>query len=93
MTCRRSRPAHFAARGDAEKQRISEIFTYRGGKGLPEELTVPVQEETPFDRIQRLKSKTENGKYTIVKGQKYLNQPIVGLVRAKENKKSHNEVI
>jgi len=39
------RPAHFAARGDAEKERVSEIFTYKGGKGLPEELTVPVQAE------------------------------------------------
>ena len=87
------RPAHFAARGDAEKERISEIFTYRGGKGLPEELTVPVQQETPFERIQKLKSKTDNSKYTIVKGQKYLTTPSAGLMRAKENNKSHNEVI
>jgi hypothetical protein len=39
---------------DAEKERYSQICAYKGGKGLPQELTQPVG-EAPFELAQRLK--------------------------------------
>lgn len=39
---------------DAEKDRLSQIFTFKGGKALPEELTMPVG-EAPFEVQQRRK--------------------------------------
>ena len=41
---------------DYEKERLSQIFSFKGGKGLPEELTMPVG-ETPMERQQRMKEK------------------------------------
>lgn len=39
---------------DQEKDRLSQIFTFKGGKGLPEELTMPTG-ESPFEAQQRRK--------------------------------------
>lgn len=43
-----------AISSENEKERLRQINTYKGGKGLPEELTQPVG-EAPFERIQRVK--------------------------------------
>jgi hypothetical protein len=39
---------------DSEKDRLNQIFTFKGGKGLPENLTHPVG-EAPFEAAQRRK--------------------------------------
>lgn len=41
---------------DHEKERLNQIFAFKGGKGLPEELLHPVG-ETPMERQQRMKEK------------------------------------
>ena len=38
---------------DAEKNRLNEIFTYKGGCALPEDLTNPVESMTPSERMWR----------------------------------------
>lgn len=53
----RYRPAHVKPiSSDMEKDRLNQIFTYKGGKSLPEELTLPVG-ETPFEIADRAKEK------------------------------------
>lgn len=57
MRQERYRPAHVKPiSSDAEKERLNQIFTFKGGKGLPEELTHPVG-ETPLEMSQRMKEK------------------------------------
>jgi hypothetical protein len=47
------RPAHVkAVSTDAEKEKYSQICTYKGGKGLPAEMIHP-QGEAPFERAQK----------------------------------------
>lgn len=49
------RPAYQAPySSDVEKDKLSQIFTYKGGKGLPEEMT-QIAGEAPFEAEQRRK--------------------------------------
>lgn len=53
----RYRPANvIPISSDTEKDRLSQIFTFKGGKGLPEELTMPVG-DCPFEVIERKKER------------------------------------
>lgn len=59
------RPAHFHTLGDAEKERLSQVNTYHGGKGLPEDLTViprmaPFEIEAKLKRQQAMAAKRAN---------------------------------
>jgi hypothetical protein len=57
MRQERYRPAYVKPVSvDAEKDRLNQIFTFKGGKGLPTELTHP-EGEMPMERVQRLKEK------------------------------------
>lgn len=57
MRQERYRPAHVKPiHSDMEKDRLSQIFTFKGGKGLPEELTHPVG-ETPMEASLRNKER------------------------------------
>lgn len=50
------RPAHVKAIStDDEKEKLSQICTYKGGKGLPQELTHP-QGEAPFELAEKKKA-------------------------------------
>lgn len=65
------RPARtHGGRGVDEKDRLGQIFEFKGGKALPDELTGFVQ-EAPFEREARRKENLINSKYKIVNGQKY----------------------
>ena len=46
------RPAHFQVRGEAEKERLSQINGYKGGKSLPKEMT-SVPSDAPFEIADR----------------------------------------
>lgn len=48
------RPAHVRPIGESEKDRLSQVFHYKGGKGLPQELTAP-EGEAPFEMQARVK--------------------------------------
>ena len=50
------RPAHTKPIGEKEKEKLANIFSYKGGKGLPEELTNPVG-ETPDEYLQKKNEK------------------------------------
>jgi hypothetical protein len=53
----RYRPAHVKPiSSESEKEKLSQIFTFKGGKALPEEMTHPVG-ETPLELQQRRKEK------------------------------------
>mmetsp|Transcript_16687 Transcript_16687/g.18068 ORF Transcript_16687/g.18068 Transcript_16687/m.18068 type:complete len:257 (+) Transcript_16687:105-875(+) len=57
MRQERYRPAHVKPiHSEMEKDRLTQIFTFKGGKGLPEELTHPVG-ETPMEAMQRNKER------------------------------------
>ena len=49
------RPAHVRPQGEAEKVRLGEINAFRGGKGLPEEMTAVKMEVLPSEQIARAK--------------------------------------
>jgi hypothetical protein len=46
------RPAFIRPRGDAETERLSQVFGHKGGVCLPEELTAPVT-DTPLEILKR----------------------------------------
>lgn len=51
------RPAHVRPiHSEAEKDRLSQVFTHKGGKGLPEGLTLPIS-EAPFEIETRNREK------------------------------------
>jgi hypothetical protein len=53
----RFRPAHVKPiSSEPEKERLSQIFTFKGGKGLPQELTHPIG-EMPLEAAQRAKER------------------------------------
>lgn len=57
MRQERYRPANVKPiSSDLEKDRLNQIFTFKGGKGLPEELTLPVG-ETPFELAEKAREK------------------------------------
>lgn len=57
MRQERYRPAYVKPVSvDAEKDRLNQIFTFKGGKGLPTELTHP-EGEMPMERIQKMKER------------------------------------
>jgi hypothetical protein len=57
MRQERYRPAHVKPISeDREKDRLNQIFTYKGGKGLPAELTFPIS-EAPFEIAEKKKEK------------------------------------
>jgi hypothetical protein len=69
------RPAHVQAySSDREKDRLNQIFTFKGGKGLPEELTHPVG-EAPFETQQRQKEKERLDSIRMKRGLMVVNQP------------------
>lgn len=64
------RPAQtHGGRNINEKDRLGQIFEFKGGKALPDELTGIVQ-EAPFEREARRKENLINSRYKIVNGQK-----------------------
>lgn len=64
MRMQRYRPAHIHnISSDAEKERLSQINTYKGGKALPVGLTLPMG-ETPLERAEKVK---EMGRMNAVK--------------------------
>lgn len=76
MTAYRPARTH-GARGVDEKDRLGQIFAFKGGKGLPEELTGVVQ-EAPFEREAKRKDNLINSKYKIVNGQKFKIEDLKG---------------
>lgn len=52
---------------DAEKDKLSQIFTYKGGKALPGELIAPVS-EAPFERAARLKGEERMNEFKLRRG-------------------------
>ena len=74
------RPAHTRLRGDSEKDRLSQVFTHKGGSCLPNELTNPVS-EAPFERMARMKKVQQMESRS--SGPKSLN--VQGNVSHKEN--------
>lgn len=65
------RPAQtHGSRGINEKDRLGQIFEFKGGKALPNELTGLIQ-EAPFEREAKRKENLINSKYKIVNGQKF----------------------
>jgi len=46
------RPAHFQVRGDAEKERLSQVFGYKGGVCLPEEMT-NIPSQAPYEIAEK----------------------------------------
>lgn len=85
------RPAHMATRGDAEKVRCGEIFAFKGGKCLPQELTALVSDLCPHEREQQLKHVKINESYKIIGGQTYKVDP--NAARSKdETRVPHEEV-
>lgn len=80
MRMQRYRPAHTRnISSDAERERLSQINTYKGGKGLPVGLTLPVG-ETPLERAEKVK---EMGRVNAVK-EKRLGLPAGSLSQGKE---------
>jgi len=49
------RPPHMRPMDEAEKNRFSEVCAYRGGKGLPAEMTGLTMEVLPSEQLARLK--------------------------------------
>ena len=49
------RPAHVRPIGDAEKERFGEICAFKGGRGLPEELTAVTLDVLPHEQRARAK--------------------------------------
>ena len=56
------RPAHVQPQGEAEKDRYSQICTYKGGKALPKGLITP-SGEAPFEAQQRIAQQRQNDEY------------------------------
>ena len=84
------RPAHSRnISSDAEKERLNQIFAFKGGKGLPEELTMPTG-ETPLERQQRMKEKDRIEAIRIKRGLATLH-PTVTSVGHHSTKLSVNE--
>lgn len=64
------RPARtYGGRDGNEKDRLGQIFEFKGGKALPTELTSIIQ-EAPFEREAKRKENLINSRFKIVNGQK-----------------------
>ncbi len=59
---------------DAEKDRLNQIFTFKGGKALPTELTHP-EGEMPMERIQKMKERERVEAIKIKRGLATLSAP------------------
>ena len=74
------RPSNTKCISESEKERLNQVFTYKGGKALPEELTNPVSlapyeikaQQKERNRINEVKSKRGILKETASAGIGYL---------------------
>jgi hypothetical protein len=72
MRQERFRPAYtHASSTEAEKDRLNQIFTFKGGKGLPDELTHPIG-EAPFEAAARRK---EQDRLATVREKRFPSKP------------------
>jgi hypothetical protein len=72
--------------GDAEKERLNQIFTFKGGKGLPQELTHP-EGEMPLEVAARRK---EEERMDAVRQKKGLGPSAATLRSMKSSAQSYN---
>lgn len=73
------RPAHVRPiHSEPEKDRLSQIFTHKGGKGLPEGLTLPVS-EAPFEVEERNREKERWDNIRKKRGQLIIPAPKVAI--------------
>ena len=72
------RPAHtHAVSSEAEKERLNQIFQYKGGKGLPDELTLPAG-MAPFEVAER---KREQDRIAQVREKRFPTKPAAAAPR------------